>query len=346
VALLLEGLVMGIRRIARRLLSPPPKVEIEVSRGDQRWAISPEQFESFPFHDGDHLAVMPEAVARELPVTWGDTHVPISPGRAIRVPAKYGFAEFKGFRIPHHLVALTGAGPETLGPIGKAHVEKYERYVGLFRDMVILDLGCGIGRDAFQLVDYLSESGQYIGIDVTRDSILWCQKNITPKYPQFAFHHADAVNELYNPFGTLTSQECRLPADDDTVDRIVLASVFTHLLEDEVIHYMQEFRRVLKPAGRVYASFFLYSPEAVEAAKIHGNTLWKATFEHQYGDGVYGNDPVYPRGAVAYTDAAMQRMLNNAGLRLMRPYLKGWWSGLHGDQAEDGQDVAILAPIN
>lgn len=336
---------MGIRQIFGRRSSPRPKVEIEVLRGDRRWVISPEQFESFQFQDGDRLAVLPESVARELPVTWGDTNVPISPGRAIRVPSTYQFAEFKGLRIPHHLVALTGAGPETLEPIGKTHIEKYEKYVGLSPDMTIVDLGCGIGRDAFQLLDYLSESGQYIGVDVTRDSILWCQKNITPRYPQFTFHHADAINELYNPFGTMASQECRLPAGDGTVDRIVLASVFTHLLEDEVVHYMREFRRVLKPAGRIYASFFLYSAEALEAAKTQGNTPWKATFEHPYGDGVYGNDPVYPRGAVAYSDAAMQRMLSKAGLRLVRPYLKGWWSGLHGDRAEDGQDVAILTTI-
>ena len=34
-------------------------------------------------------------------------------------------------------------------------------------------------------------------------------------------------------------------------------------------------------------------------------------------------------------------MIDLAGLRLERPYLKGWWSGLHA-VPDDGQEVAIL----
>jgi SAM-dependent methyltransferase len=328
--------------LRRWLPGAQERVHIEITRDEWRRSIAPKAFDRFDFHDGDQLAVRIPEAAKPLPVVWGDTCVPVAPGKAIRVPATYKLAEFKGFRIPHHLVALTGAGPETLEPFGQAHIEKYRKYLGLFPEMTLMDLGCGIGRDAFQLLDYLQGPGQYIGVDVTRDSIVWCRKAITPKHPRFTFHHFDAYSELYNPFGGKTTMDCRLPAQDGTVDRIVLASVFTHLLEDEVLHYLREFRRVLKPGGMVYASFFLYTPEALEAAKSGGNTAWKATFECALGDGVYGNDPAYPRGAVAYTDAAMQRMLGAAGLRLARPYLKGWWSGLHGDQAEDGQDAAIL----
>jgi ubiquinone/menaquinone biosynthesis C-methylase UbiE len=134
-----------------------------------------------------------------------------------------------------------------------------------------------------------------------------------------------------------------LPVDDHSVDRIFAASVFTHLFEPEVAHYLREFARVLKPGGKIYASFFLYSPEALEAAKTAGTTQWRATFEHRLSEGVYGNDPVYPRGAVAFTDAAMRKVIDAAGLRLARPYLKGSWSGLHRE-ADDGQDVAVLVP--
>src|SRR5687768_3197038 len=116
-------------------------------------------------------------------------------------------------------------------------------------------------------------------------------------------------NELYNPFGTIDSNSYRFPIPDGSVDRIVLASVFTHMLAHEVLHYMREFRRVLKPNGLVYASFFLYSVEALAAAEVRGNTSWKATFAHELADGVYGNDPVYPRGAVAYTDETMRTLI-------------------------------------
>src|SRR5215204_427336 len=317
-------------------------LNIDVKRGKRHWLISPEQFESFAFEEGDELKVVPEAAAASLPVTWGDVSVPVSPGRAIRVPPVYRFAVFKGFEVPSHLVSLTGAGPDTLEAIGKQQIENYKKYVGLSPDMTILDVGCGIGRAAFQLIDYLNEQGRYVGIDVTRDSIVWCQQNITRRYPRFVFHHVDAVNELYNPFGSIQSTDVRIPIEGGTVDRIVLHSVFTHMLEDEVLHYLREFHRVLKPGGLVYASFFLYSAEALAAAETQVNTSWKATCSFDYGRGVYGNDPQDPRGAVAYSDAAMRRLVQQAGLQLARPYLKGWWSGLYGEQAEDGQDVAVL----
>jgi SAM-dependent methyltransferase len=304
--------------------------------------IAPAEFETFAFADGDRLRVLPEAVAAALPVTWGDRHVEIAPGRAIRVPSEYRSFEFRGFRIPVHLIALTGAGPETLDSIGRAHIRNFDRHVGLFPGMTLVDLGCGIGRDAFQLLDFLDAQGRYVGVDVTRDSMLWCQRNITARDARFCFHHFDAFNELYNPFGRRHTEDFQLPLADASVDRITLASVFTHLLEDEVVHYMREFRRVLRPDGLVYANFFLHAPEALAAARTTGTTPWTARFEHRLGDGVYGNDPTYPRGAVAYSDAAMRRMMARAGLVTDRPYVKGSWSGLYGDQAEDGQDAVIL----
>lgn len=318
-------------------------VSIEIRREDGSvTVIAPGDFDAHPFADGDRLAVVPAGEAAALPVTWGDRHVEIEPGRAIRVPEVWRLFEFKGFQIPVHLISLTGAGPETLDLIGGAHLRNYERQMGLFPGMTFVDVGCGIGRDAFQLLDVLDAGGRYIGIDVTRDSIAWCQRHVTARDARFTFHHFDAVNELYNPYGRRTTMDFRLPLPDGSVDRIGLASVFTHLLEDEVLHYMREFRRVLKPDGRVHASFFLHSPEALEAASRAGTTQWKATFAIPLSDGVYANDPQYPRGAVAYTDAAMRRLMREAGLATDKPYVKGAWSGLHGDAAEEGQDAVIL----
>ena len=319
-------------------------VKILVKHGDQQWTIEPAEFETFPFQSGDELSVIPSGLAAKLPTSWGNLHLELEKGHAVVVPPRMEFFEFRGYNIPVHLINLTGAGPDTLEEFGKAHRDAYQKHVGLQNNMTIVEVGCGIGRDAFQLIDLLGDTGRYVGIDVTRDSIVWCQNNITPKHPNFTFYHFDAHNELYNPFGTRNSTDFQLPVQDASVDRILLASVFTHLLAPEVLHYMREFRRVLKPSGLVYASFFLYSEEAIASAQIKGNTPWKATFELKLGDGVYGNDPDYPRGAVAFTDAAMRRMIDASGLRLVRPYLKGWWSGLH-EQPDDGQDVAILSCV-
>ena len=227
-------------------------------------------------------------------------------------------------------------------PIGKAHIANYEKFMGLAADMTILEIGCGIGRDALQFIDILHAPGRYIGIDVTRDSIEWCGKNITARYPNFEFHHVDIKHELYNPLGTRTTQDIVLPAADASVDRIVLGSIFTHLFEDEIVHYLSEIARVLKPSGLTYATFFLYSQETVAAGRKTDRTPFKLRFEHPFGDGCYVNDAEYPTGAVAYTDEIMQKMIVRSGLALEQPYLKGWWSGAFED-AVDGQEVAILS---
>ncbi len=78
--------------------------------------------------------------------------------------------------MPEHLIALTGAGFETLDTIGKAHIATYTKHIGISPDMTFLEIGSGIGRDAFQLIDYLSPKGRYIGIDVQRESILCVSK--------------------------------------------------------------------------------------------------------------------------------------------------------------------------
>ena len=255
---------------------PAEPLRIKVTRGAREWLVEPGMFETFGFQHGDRLEVLPATAAAALPTTWGDVNVPIAPGQAIRVPPAYEFFEFKGFRIPVHLITLTGAGPESLDWIGRHHIELYDKFIGLRPDMTLLEIGYGVGRDALQLFDLLNEDGRYIGIDVTRDSIVWCQDNITPKHPNFSFHHFDAENELYNPHGGKTSMDFALPVPDGSVDRIFLASVFTHLFEAEVLHYMRECARVLKPDGQVYATFFLRTPEALEAARTSGTTSWDA----------------------------------------------------------------------
>ncbi len=322
------------------------RVELVVTRGEREWSISPAQFEEFAFEGGEGIQVLPAHVAERLKGVWAHDlghDIEVAPGHSIRVPKVYDFAEFKGFRIPTHLIKLTGGGPETLEPVGRALIENYQKYTPFSPDMTIIDLGCGIGRLAFQLLDWFKEGGAYIGIDVTSDSIEWCKKNITVRDQHLRFCHFDAYNDVYNPFGTTETMAFRLPAQDQSVDRIFLSSVFTHLLEAEITHYLREFRRVLKPSGLVHASFFLYTPEALEGSRTNQQLGWSATFDHPFADGAYVTHPDNPRSAIAYTDEAMQRMISRAQLRMTRPYLKGWWSGIHGDQAEFGQDAAILA---
>ena len=328
--------------------APTAGLQIVITRAGKHIVISPNMFDDFEFKHGDELEVIPLAEAAKcLRTPEQHLHIPTGNGYGIRVPQRMNFAPFKGFYVPEHLVALTGAGVETLDVIGKSHVAAYAKHLGISPDMSFLEIGSGIGRDAFQLIDYLSVKGRYTGVDVQRELILWCQRHISRQHQNFEFYHFNAFHELHNPLATKTTMEFHLPCNNRSVDRVALGSVFTHIFEDEVVHYLREIARVLRPDGLVYATFFLYAEEIVAASRANKLTPYNLRFEYPYGDGCYINDKIYPSGGVAYTDAAMQRMIRKSGLRLDRPYLKGAWSGYYAPQeSDDGQDVAILRLAN
>ena len=106
--------------------------------------------------------------------------------------------EYKGYRIPEPLMNLTGAGSESWEIIAREHMEQYERYAPIDQDAAVLEVGCGVGRDAMQLEDHLSEKGRYVGIDIIRPSIEWCQANIAARHPNFSFHYLDIQSQIYN----------------------------------------------------------------------------------------------------------------------------------------------------
>ena len=319
-------------------------LQIMVRRGNDFCLISPALFDDFDFRNGDSLDIVPHSEAEKLLKTpEGNWHVVDSQGRGIRVPSLYELTEFKGYLMPEHLVRLTGAGSETFDVLGKGHIANYKKYMGLEPGMNFLEIACGMGRDAFQLVEILGKAGSYIGIDVQRESIVWLSKNITRDNPNFKFYHFDAIHELHNPYGLKTTMDCPLPAESRSIDRIGLQSLLTHIFEDEVVHYLKEIARVLKPGGIAYVTFLLYSEEIVSASRINDCTPYGLRFEYKYADGCYINNLQYPTGGVAYTEEAMMRMINRAGLKLTRPFLKGYWSGYHAQPDDDGQDVALLA---
>ena len=189
-----EADLLSLRSGAEEPEGAASALRLRIERGERYGTIDPAWFEDFPFRSGDLLTVLPTAKAAKLPNTWDDTHIRVANGHAIRVPRRWNIYEFKGFSIPIHLINLTGAGPETLDLIGKQHIANYQRFLGLCSGMTVLDLGCGIGRDAFQLIDFLDSSGFYIGVDVTDDSIAWCNRNISREHANFSFYHFD-VNE-------------------------------------------------------------------------------------------------------------------------------------------------------
>src|SRR5450432_676701 len=102
---------------------------------------------------------------------------------------------------PYSLRAFVG-GAQRFDEVGRWFLEEFRR-LGLFsRGSAVLDIGCGCGRLAYTLAadEALRElEVSYAGMDVDRSSISWCQRQITPLNPRFAFYHADCYNPSYNP---------------------------------------------------------------------------------------------------------------------------------------------------
>jgi SAM-dependent methyltransferase len=130
---------------------------------------------------------------------------------------------------------------------------------GLRPNHDVLDIGCGIGRLARYLCDYLGTSGRYRGFDVMSEPVEWCQSNITPLFPNFTFQFTPLFNTKYNSDRRLPSAaEFSFPFPDDSFDFVFAQSVFSHLQPDESENYLKEIARVLKRGAVCYCTWILF----------------------------------------------------------------------------------------
>jgi len=247
---------------------------------------------------------------------------------------------FRGYDIPVNLVGRTGGGTESFGKVSDWHIAQVQRYIGIKSTDNVLEIGCGIGRDAIPLTELIPH-GKYIGTDTISPSIQWCTENISKKHANFAFVHHDIYDTLHNPKGTLQAFDVKLPAEDASIDLVLLHSVFTHMFADEIVHYLGEFRRVLKPNGRVWASFFIVNQGILEAIRRNPEPGWNLSFPYQYRTDCYINITEEPRQSVAFDELTLELMIAKGGLVLDQPILWGNWSGLR-ENPKSGQDAIIL----
>jgi SAM-dependent methyltransferase/predicted O-methyltransferase YrrM len=199
----------------------------------------------------------------------------------------------------------------------------------------VLDVGCGSGRMALPLTGYLNREGRYAGFDVAREAIAWCEENISGSHPNFDFRVANVRNKRYNPKGKYKPSDFRFPYPDGSFDVVLLASVFTHMLPQDVKHYMYEIVRVLKPGGRSLTTFFLLNEESSALSKEGKGWI---TFEHEM-QGARTANVEDPEAAIAYPEAFVRDLYGECGLELREPVRYGTWCGRTNGMS--GQDVVI-----
>jgi SAM-dependent methyltransferase len=174
---------------------------------------------------------------------------------------------------------------------------------GLAPSHRVLEVGCGIGRMALPLTRHLRDGGTYTGIDITAEKIAYCTRTVTHVAPHFRFVHADIYSKYYNPSGKLRAAEYRFPFADQTYDFIFLISVFTHMLPDDMEHYLAEIARVLVPGGICISSFWI-------AATTMGAPY------HPYSDCCYIYNPAAPEHGVFYLEEFVRSCYDRYGLTL------------------------------
>ena len=205
-----------------------------------------------------------------------------------------------------HDVALT-----TMGRMNMA---------GLRPDHAVLDVGCGVGRTARYLCDYMDSDARYEGFDIMEEMVAWCQENITPRFPNFRFTHTPLYNTAYKPDDSLPSADAfTFPYPEGTFDFAFAHSVFTHLPPGSTTNYLRELHRVLKPGGTAYTTWFLFDGALSASPKT---MVAEMTLDHS---GLFAvHNPEVPDNAVGYRESYVMEQFSESGLTVVGPVHYGF----------------------
>jgi SAM-dependent methyltransferase len=239
----------------------------------------------------------------------------------------------------HPLSDVVGGGdPE---PIAQEVVSAIEKYAKLNAGDFILDVGCGCGRIAAALTQYIDQTSHYIGIDIVPGLIDFARNFITPRYPSFNFLLLNESNRTYDGWRQ-ENEEIGIAKLADgvparSVDLAISISLFTHLDYPSALEMLTSIHQLLKNDGRVFMTVF-----ALDADARQGIAAGRApfTFKHRTPSGKLlaerSDDPTL---AVAYDDGLLNELIGAAGFQLDRR-VAGYWPT--GGPGEIFQDVLIL----
>jgi SAM-dependent methyltransferase len=219
---------------------------------------------------------------------------------------------------------MTYCGDGDYRAIGAEFLGHFVRLGDLRPSERVLDIGCGIGRMAVPLTQFLSEDSHYFGIDIVRDGIDWCNQSISSMYPNFSFQYLDLHHPLYHPTGRLNAADIRFPFTDGSFDFIFLVSVLTHVSGTVLLNYAREVSRLLAPGGRCFTTAFLLNTPARNALRTGDGRLG---FDPDAEGPEFHADPAAPMAAVAFDENFLLEKFLRFRRKRLRPAVYGSWSG-------------------
>jgi SAM-dependent methyltransferase/predicted O-methyltransferase YrrM len=230
---------------------------------------------------------------------------------------------------PDSLHSVGSLGSADYIAVGEEFCRYFVELCELKPDDRVLDVGSGTGRMARPLTRYL-KGGSYEGIDIVAPSVQWCQRTYT-RYRNFHFHFADIYNKGYNPDGKYKATEYRFPFETSSFDFVFLTSVFTHMLPQDMEHYLSEVVRVLKPNKRCLITYFLINPAA---RKLINEGVSHYSFKYKLpGCRVESADT--PEAIVGYDESSVRGLYTKYRLNITEPVLYGTWCKQDGLSWQD-----------
>ncbi len=175
--------------------------------------------------------------------------------------------------------------------------------LGLQTGDLVLDLGAGFGRHAFEAARH---GGRVVAFEYAHDELLSVRATFAAM--------AEAGEIQADRFaGSPQGDATRLPFRDNSFDRVIVSEVLEHVQND--VGAISEIARILKPGGVVAATVPTWFPEKVN---------WMLTDEYHAPKSVGGHVRIY-------TATELKAKLRSAGLTvenqhhahaLHSPY---WW---------------------
>lgn len=170
---------------------------------------------------------------------------------------------------------------------------RYE-WLGLETGDLVLDLGCGAGRHAFEA---LRQGARVVALDYSAAEL----KDVKAMFGALIDEEA-ATLDASAWGGCANGDATRLPFPDNTFDHVIAAEVLEHIPDDEAA--LAELARVLKPGGTIAVTVPAWLAERV---------CWALTDEY--------HAPFVPGGHVRiYSEPGLRSKMRVAGLKPNRAH--------------------------
>lgn len=206
--------------------------------------------------------------------------------------------------------------PKHLRPLlSKVHDEVQEKFYGCgspipgdLAGKIVLDLGCGTGRDAYTISQLVGQEGKVIGVDMTKNQLEIANKYIDYHMEKFGFKKPNIEFHL----GYIEDLKS-LNIADNSVD-IVVSNCVINLSSDKEKVFSEIFR-ILKPGGELYFSDIFtnrrlsedLSSDPVLLGECLGGALYIEDFRRMMAKSGFLDYRIVSKGVITLEDEEIQQ---------------------------------------